>query len=166
MITSSTAGREQGGTPHAGDRLAIEERRAQVAALVLSHVSYRRIASMLGVGRTTVFKDVQVLRRQYRLRAGADYETHVAEMLASLEMLERAWMPKALPFHPLAVPEDASAAEKAASVILRVLDRKARLLGLDQPTKVQADVTVTETTRLDSEIAALLGQMTSEHERG
>ncbi len=161
MSEPSTEPRFKAGTPHADGRLAIEERRAQVAALVLSHVSYQRIATMLGVSKTTVFKDVQLLRRQYRVRAGADYETYVAAELAKLDMLEQAWMPKALPFHPLAKPEDASAAERAAVIILRIHERRGRLTGHDQPVKV--DMTVTETSRLDAEIAAMLGQM-SEHE--
>lgn len=130
------------GVPHADRRLEIEQRRAQVSALVLSHVPYRRIAEMLGVGRSTVGDDVRVIKEQWRARASESYSAIVAEENAKLDVLEQAWLPKALPFHPLATAEDVAAAEAATRVLDRIARQRARLLGLNQPTRVEVGLPV------------------------
>jgi hypothetical protein len=125
----------KGGKPDAARKLQIEERRAQVALLILSHVPYRAIGQMLGISSGTVAEDVRIIRRQWRERAADSYEAHVAEEIAKLDVLERAWVAKATPLHPLRSAEDVAAAEAATRVLDRVMRHRARLLGLMQPTR-------------------------------
>lgn len=123
------------GRPTAARRLAIEERRQQVALLVLSHVSYRKIGELIGVSLGTVADDVKQVKIGWAAAAARTYGEFVTEEVAKLDALERAWMPKAMPLHPLATAEDVSAAAAAALVIHRLGERRAKLLGLNQPTR-------------------------------
>ncbi len=122
------------GNGTADRRLAIEERRQEVAVLVLAHVPYRTIASMLGIGRSTVADDVKVIREQWRTRAAATYGEHVAEEVAKLDTLERSWIGLAIP-PDNATPEQVTAAAQAALVLDRIGRQRARLLGLNAPVR-------------------------------
>lgn len=155
-LEHSTRHRRKGGTPRAADRLLIEERRERVAALVLSGASYRQIAALLDVSRHTVGNDVAALRRAWREQYARDYDAIVSEEAAKLDALERKWFPVALSSSEDAAP--------ATTLLLRVFERRSRLMGLDAPTKVQASMTVSTTTPLDDEIAGLLAKM-AEHEQ-
>lgn len=153
MPVSSAEGRRQGGRPNAAARLAIDQRRAQVSALVRSGLSYRRIAALMDVSHNTILNDVQTLRARYRAQATADYLEHVADAMQTLDVLTAAWMPAAL-----------RGDKDAAAIVLRIEDRKARLLGSDAPTRTEAQITVATTSALDAEIETLLAQMRAEYD--
>ena len=108
----------------AAARNACEQRREQVAGLLLARTPYRQMASMLNVALSTIAKDVQIIRKRWVASSLHSYEQHVSEQAALLDGLERAMAPKAL-------LGDARAAE----VLLRVMERRARLLGLDRPVR-------------------------------
>lgn len=122
-------------------KLEIERRREQVAYLVMAHVPYREIAEMLGIGRSTVGDDVKQIRRLWQANAARHYSEHVAEEMAKLDAVERAWMPKATPMHPLHSPEEVAAAEAATRVLDRVARHRARILGLNAPVRIDASLT-------------------------
>lgn len=109
-----------------------EKRRDQVTAMMLAHTPYRTMASMLGVAVSTIAADVQVIRKRWIANSLRSYETHVSQMTALLDGIERAMAPKAMLGDP-----------KAAEVLMRVADRRARLLGLDRPTRVEVQGEVT-----------------------
>lgn len=121
------------GTPRAAraaQRVRIAQRRAEVADLVLQQVPQREIARRLNVGLGTVGDDVRAVKAMWAERTAEAYGQRVAEEDAKLDLLERKWLPKAL--------DD----EKAALIFLRILDRRAKLHGLDQPVKAELTVTV------------------------
>lgn len=105
-----------------------EARREQVAILLLSRVPYRRIAEQVGCSYTAVRADVDVIRARWRERYADAYEAHVSEQVGTLDALMRTWMPKAL---------GTNADPKALDAVMRLLERRARLLGLDKPAKVE-----------------------------
>jgi hypothetical protein len=126
---------------------------------------------MLGISTSTVGDDVKVIRRSWRERAAEAYSAHVAEEVAKLDALERAWFPKAMPLHPLATDEAVSAAAAAALVLHRIGERRAKLLGLNQPTRhevggiggapIQHDVAI-ESTR--ARVLELIAEVEGVHE--
>lgn len=130
-------------TQRAVDLNEREQRRDQITAMMLSHTPYRQMASLLGVGIGTIARDVKLIRKRWIANSLRSYEAHVADMSALLDGIERAMGPKALQGDP-----------KAAEVLMRVMERRARLLGLDRPTKIEA--TVEHTTTLDQAIEGLL----------
>lgn len=121
--------RRKGGKPNADEKFEIEQRRVQVAALYLSKLSGRAIAKRLDVSHSTIRKDIEKIKEQWRGRAALDYQAVVDEELAKLDGLERALIPLAFQGHHNAVND-----------LLKLMDRKARLLGLDQPTRIEAKV--------------------------
>ena len=99
-----------------------EERRDQVMAFVLGGASTRQIARVIGVGRTTVQRDINA-----RLEAAASqcpdtarYRQLQREQLNSLLVT---WWPRAR--------EDLGALDR----VLKILERTAKLLGLDAPVR-------------------------------
>jgi len=49
----------------------------------------------------------------------------------------------------------------AVNTLLKIMERRARLLGLDSPTKAQIEVTTYDTGSIDSEVARLIGLLGS-----
>lgn len=124
------------GTPRAARaarKVAIGQRRSEVAALVLSKIPQREIARRLHVGLGTVGDDVKAIKGMWADRAAESYDAHVAEELAKLDWLERAFLPGAF-----------TGDVKSAEMLLKVMDRKARLLGLDQPTQAKVTIDVVD----------------------
>lgn len=119
------------------DRDIRELRRDLVATLLLSRVPYRKmvepIRTTLGIEVSvgTIASDVAVIRQRWQGRMAASYGEHVSEQMAYLDGLMRAVAPKAFQGDHHAVGD-----------ALGILDRRARLIGLDQPDKVLALVGV------------------------
>jgi hypothetical protein len=127
----------------------IAARRTKVATLRLAHLTQPEIAAQLGVGIGTVNRDLQAIRQEWAQRRDTAYEDWLAEELAKLDRLERALL-------PLALQGSAPVADR----ILSIMDRRARMMGLDKPTR--AEVTVDVRSDLDREIAELLDQLDGE----
>lgn len=106
-----------------------ELRRAQVAALLLSRRTYRQIADSVGCGIATVHRDVERIKASWREQAGREYADVVAEEAAKLDAIEHGLMPRAQLGDPAAV-----------SAFVRLAQRRARLMGLDKPLKVEASL--------------------------
>lgn len=123
--------RNRPGQPNAARKLEIEARRANVAALVLAHVPYRRIAEMHGVAPGTISDDVAIIKKQWRERAHRSFREHVLEQCALLDQLERSWLPRALDH------TDTEHARGAALIVHRCMERRAKLLGLDSPQRIE-----------------------------
>lgn len=102
--------------------------------------SYREIGAALGVTHVTA--------RNWVLTAVDEVKYEQAETMrkvegTSLDRLQRALWPQA-------IQGDA----KAAQGVLRIMERRARLFGLDAPVKV--DATVVETTQADLEMEEMI----------
>jgi hypothetical protein len=112
--------------PKTGQVEAAAARRQKALDLRIAGVRYRQIGAQLGVSYQTAYRDVQTaLGELATLQAGK------AERLRELEVercdrLQMALWPKAR-----------SGDEKAVRALIAVMDRRAKLLGLDAPTKLE-----------------------------
>jgi len=125
----------------------IAARRQQVALLRLTHLTQAEIAEHLGVSVGTVNADIQAVREEWAERRRTAYDEWVGEELAKLDRLERSLL-------PLALKGQTSAADR----VLSIMDRRARLLGLDKPerhehTVITLDAIEAEIMRLEAELA-------------
>lgn len=112
------------GRPTPEEKLAIEERRRKVASLWLAHVTQNEIARQLEVSQPTVSLDIKAIRQQYRAERTEILDREAAE----LDQMER---DAALQFAHTKAREWMS--ERRA-----IKERRARMLGLDAPAKVEA----------------------------
>lgn len=148
-------------------------RRAQAYELRLRGLTLRQIAEKLGVSDTTVHKDLKAeihgrldpLKDQY-LQYELDRLDHMQQ--AALLVLENPGTVVIVPVREL--DEDGKPTVRmvnhvivddrkilgAIDRLVRISESRRKLVGLDAPVKVQADVQVTETTQEDLELQELL----------
>jgi len=126
----------------------ILERRTQVATLRLMHYTQQQIAKRLNVSQATVSQDLAAIRNEWVSRRDQQYGDWVAEEIAKLDALERVWLPRAL---------SQNNDEKAVTKVLSIMDRRARMLGLDQPERFQVQLVTVD--MIDAEIARLERQL-------
>lgn len=120
----------------------IADEQARAFRLKLDGLSVREIANHMGMARSTV---------QDRLDAAYDELVHpLAEEVRQLELARLDRWQKRLEDRL----EDGEAPERIIPIGLKVLDRRAKYLGLDAPLRVDANVT--ETTQEDLAIQDLL----------
>lgn len=120
--------------PTPEEKLLIDERRRKVTALWLSHVTQEEIARQIGVSQKTVSVDIKAIREEYK----ADRTEMIDREAAELDHIEREC---ALRYRQ----------DKAGEWLdrrLKVKDRRAKLLGLDAPAKIDARSEVTGSIRL------------------
>jgi len=120
--------RQRGGKknrpPHVAQDTAIVERRAQALSFRKAGASYRTIAKRLDVSLETAYSDVQA--ELAALRATTE---HDAEVIRDIEL-------RRLDDYTLALTPAAQRGDmRAVDTLLRVLDRRAKYLGLDAPSK-------------------------------
>lgn len=131
----------KGGPREGGHTKADRElRRLFIAEMLLAHIPYRTIARNLTeqgwpTSKSTVAKEVAKIRTEWRERHQQAFDAHVEEQLGEIEALERAVLPVAL-HGGMRKTVSLGAVDRA----LMLMDRKARLLGLDQPAKIEATV--------------------------
>lgn len=118
------------------DREMRERRRDKVAALLLRRTSYRQIIVELAkpeddggldldVALGTVTSDAAVIRERWHRRMVESFAAHVSEQMAYYDALLATLTPEALKGDHDAVRD-----------LLSVLDRRARLVGMEAPDKV------------------------------
>lgn len=99
-------------------------RRTRVAGLLLCGLRQFEIAQALDVSPGVVAADIKIIRSEWRAARQEAYDNYQAQELASLALLERAAMKKALEGSMFAIDR-----------VLAIKDRRARMIGLDAPTK-------------------------------
>jgi hypothetical protein len=110
---------------------AREERRRQVAELLLAGLDYRRIARAVGCSLRTVHQDVSAVRREWAAQRCGSYGQLVEQDSRRIDRLQaRYW--------GLALEGDV----RAAAIVLKCLDRRAKLLGLDAAQRIEVDANV------------------------
>ncbi len=127
-----------------------QERRSKVAVMLLGHSSVLGMATALGVNRNTITADIKAIREEWKHDRSGAYERYAAEEVPKLDMLEHALWTKAM-----------AGSGEAVERILMIMERRARLLGLDEPAKLRINV-VTE-DELDAEIRRLSERHQREH---
>lgn len=121
-------------------------RRQQVADLRVQQLTLAEIAERLDVSVTTVHFDMKAVREMWIERATADHSEMVAEQIAKLDALERTLMPDAL-----------KGDLKVVEQILKIIDRRSKILGLDQPQR--HEVQMVSIDLIDAEIRRLREDM-------
>lgn len=118
------------------EALRIEERRKKVSQLYLRHQPQTEIARVLGVTQATISTDLAALREQWKsaglmntdeVKQREAVELDEMEAEAAVEFSKRKqyeWMDRRL----------------------KIKERRAKLLGLDEPAKVDSTVTVEKKT--------------------
>jgi len=124
-------------TERAAKDLELADRRRQVAGYVLARVPQREIAALLGVAVSTVNGDVSALREEWRLEAQRDLEDWRAEELAALAADEQS-----LRARMIQAAENMQLRLQIYDRILKIGERRARLLGLDKPIRVDLTMLV------------------------
>lgn len=104
-------------------RIELDQRRRTVAELVLRRVPLSKIADKLGVHKSQITRDVQHLSRQWLAESLADTKVAKARELAELSEME---YDAALKFSTKHGPE-------WLHVRLRIKQRRAKMMGLDDP---------------------------------
>jgi DNA-binding CsgD family transcriptional regulator len=132
-------------SPH--EATTIEQRREHVARLVLDGNTYREIAELLDVSTTTIADDVSALRDAWRERYAEDFAAHASMELAKLDRAEQVLWPQI---------DDGKLA--AIETFVKISRRRAQLLGLDRPERVEA-VVASPTRESRSELPKTLGEL-------
>jgi hypothetical protein len=95
--------------------------------MLLEHRTYREIGEASGVAASTVAEDVKHVREQWRERYASHYHEHAALELAKLDQVERRLWTQI---------EDGKLA--AIETWIKLSRRRAQLLGLDRPERIEA----------------------------
>lgn len=123
-------------------RAAITERRAKAIAMRLAGATLEHIAKHLGYGsRSHVSKDIDRALEEYREQQTAATRNLISQELARIDRLQAGHWPGATKGDP-----------RAAEIVLKCMTHRAKLLGLEAPTRVET--TVTETPEVAAMIAA------------
>lgn len=118
-------------TPGRGDKQYREMRRELISDLLGLGATRREmkvtIEQQLGIicSLGAIEDDVAVVRDRWVQRMTATFQAHVSEQMHYYDMLLRAAMPQAL-----------NGDDKARDHCIAVLDRRAKLVGMDQPDKL------------------------------
>jgi hypothetical protein len=158
-------------------QVGVEERREQAFALRRAGLSFSQIGVQLGVPKTTAYRDVVTLLQRLVKRQALAVEEYRRMELERLDDLERAarrvlttrhvavnngqvvripveGIPAGQP-RQFEVMQDDGPILAAIDRLVRVAERRARLLGLDMPTKIDANVTDwTKVTSVDTDALA------------
>ena len=119
---------------------AIAARREQVAALLMARRSQREIATALNTPLTTIHRDIEALRIEWRNDRMVAADQVISEELQRLAFAERAIMPAVSRADLMAIDR-----------LLRIMERRAKLLGLDAPKRYE----ITDSIRRMAEEAGL-----------
>ena len=100
------------------DLMAVHARRSEMVVAIREQLGQI-------VNSSSLSNDIAAVRDQWAKRMTATYDRFVAEQMADYDAILRARMPAAL-----------GGDNNAMTAVLGVLDRRARLLGLDQPDRL------------------------------
>lgn len=134
------------------EEFEIEQRRCKVAEMYLRGCSQRQIGQAVSVSQTTVFKDLQAVRKAWKDSMIRDFDEAKARELEKIDLVEReAWAAwersqKNAVTHTKGVNSKGVVDEKKRSgqygdgkfldVVMACIKRRCDLLGLDAPVKV------------------------------
>lgn len=93
-------------------------------------MTYQQIGDALGVNRKTAWTYVQTALRERARETAPDRDALIGEQITVLETILEGLLPKA-----------AAGDARAAEVVIRAMDRHARLWGLDAPVRIKTEPT-------------------------
>ena len=116
----------------------IEARRARVASLLLAGVSDQtRIAESVGVDRSTISRDIKHIEKQWQAAAVQDIAAAKGKDLERTDRLIAGLWDKARG------GQGRPGNERAAKMVLDLMQHRAKLLGLNAPDRIEDNRTVT-----------------------
>jgi len=137
---------------NARETTQLAERRQRVAELYVKAWSQPAIARQLGISQTTVCRDLQAIRQQWRESSVRDFDAAREHELQKLDLLEReawaAWQRSQQPVESTRVTQDGSGKKAQKTVehpvgdpryleqIHKCIAGRRALLGLDAPTRI------------------------------
>lgn len=92
---------------------------------MLGHATVRQIAAALGQGSSTIQRDIKAIRSEWQEHRLAAMDQALAEDLERLGIAEKAIWPAVIKGDLLAIDR-----------LLRIMERRAKLLGLDAPKRI------------------------------
>lgn len=119
-------------TERAAKRLEIAERRRKIAQMLLARTPQREIARILEVSTGTVSTDLAALRREWAKDALLSLENHIAQELAALNADEGM-----LRNRMILAGDNAKLRLETYDRVLRVMERRSKLMGLDAPIRLE-----------------------------
>ena len=141
-------------------RIEAQERRRKAVELRRAGASFRQIAATLGMAKSSAHKTVKV--------ALAELKQEVDDQAKLLQVQEADRLDR-LQFNlwTRAVGGDVTAIQ----TVLKIMERRARLLGLDQPQKVaptnpQGDAPYHDGAMSDAELDARIAELEAKHRGG
>ncbi|ABD94196.1 unknown [Streptomyces phage mu1/6] len=93
-------------------------------------MTYQQIGDALGVNRKTAWTYVQRALAERARQTAPDRDALLGEQIVVIETVLDGLLPKA-----------AAGDARAAEIVLRAMDRHARLFGLDAPVRIKAELT-------------------------
>ena len=127
-------------TKNTQDLAAMAARRRRVAELYLLRKTQEEIADETGFSQSTVSRDVNFLIQEWRKDAQADIDLIISQELAELNYMDKEAAVNYYDSKNLSVdPSSGRKMEKWSLIRLKVKERKAKLLGLDQPTRLNVE---------------------------
>lgn len=124
------------------EKAELAARRREVSKLYLQRYNQEEIAERLGISQPTVSRDVKFLTDQWKKDSEITIQETIARELADLNYME---LEAALNYEASKPGEGdpgrplSRQLEKWAIIRLKIKERRARLLGLDQPQKVNLE---------------------------
>lgn len=115
-------------------QLEINHRRKLVAALRLNHVNEEDIAAQLGVSQSTISRDIDNITKKWIADSQQDIRKVKARELAELDFME---LEAAKKIQALFKNKDLGMALRYSGHRLDIKDRRAKMLGLYEPTKLE-----------------------------
>lgn len=104
--------------------------------MLLGRKTQQQMADELGVGQATISRDVQAVRAEWHAERMQDIEEYITDDLARLAAAESYIWPLIVAGKPHAVDR-----------LLAIMDRRARLLGMDAPQRIDITHSVEEEVR-------------------
>jgi predicted transcriptional regulator len=149
------------------------ERRTRVVNMRVSGATVDQIAQQLGLTKSQVSHDLERTLKSRTAELGSAVENLRSLEAEKLDAMERvAWKVLAKPHYAVSAtgnvarhPEtkevliDDGPTLQAISSLLRIQERRAKLLGLDQPTRSSVEVTTIDSATASAEIARVFSQL-------
>lgn len=130
MEKKEKKGKRKGPRKSKTSRLAIAQRRLKVARLYAMHLTQLEIAEQLGYAPSTICSDLKQIRKAWQEEAAQKLGERKARELAELDEMERqAALGYTRTKHP-----------RFLQVRTNIKKRTHKLLGLDKPLKIEADL--------------------------
>lgn len=130
MTTTGDKRRQrQGITKDAPTDAEIAARRERIAVLLVAKMPRSVICQRVGISERTLYRDITAIKEMWQERASEQIGVLVAEELATLTEVDRRLWAEQLASSPID--------PKAIETLLKVHDRRVRLLGMDKPQRVE-----------------------------